>query len=46
MASAEKPIVVDESTHTQAKEQAKKSGRTLKGYIQYLLDEDKNGNKK
>ena len=38
----DKHIPVDESTHVQAKAQAKKSGRTLKGYIKYLLNKDKN----
>lgn len=36
----DKHIPVDESTHIQAKVQAKKSGRLLRGYIQYLLDKD------
>ncbi len=36
-----KMIQVEDDTHKQAKEQAKKKGMVLKAYIQQLLDKDK-----
>lgn len=37
----EKEIFIDEATHTQVKIQALRDGRTMKGYIEKLLDDDK-----
>lgn len=37
----EKTIIVHADTHTQAKAQALKAGRTIKEYIKRLLDDDK-----
>ena len=36
-----KMIQVSDATHGQAKEQSKKRKMTLKGYVEYLLDNDK-----